>query len=406
MKFASHISHTKLTFFLMLCLIAASGIYFLIPDASAAGQQTKKAKSAQPSKTRRAAATRARKQPPAAKNTKNDSVLNSFVPSNPVREKFEQLLNNPEASGYGERTEEESRQKEGKRADEPDKALRYYLQKRLPEGETELPVEKYFEAMEEMKLMPLHSTADNRLFSRAELRSAPEQPRLGTWMPLGPGNIGGRTRSILIHPQDPNIMYGAGVAGGVWKSTNAGGTWTPISDLIANIAVGSMAFDPKNPNVIYAGTGEGFSNSDSVRGAGIFKTIDAGQNWARLNFTVNNTNFFFINDLVVSTTDSNRVYAATSTGVWRSLDAGETWTQVLARTGGGGCQDLAARTDQTTDFLLAACGNLAQSAVFRKIDAESRRCLGKRFERYRHGTHRAGLRAVESERHLRHLGGF
>ena len=371
MKLASHISHTKQTFFLMLCLVAASSIHVLLPDASAAGRQAKKAKPGRPSKARRAAATRAPKQSSIIKSEKPDSASTALALGNPAREKFEQAPQNADAFGYGERTDEELRENEGKRADEPDKALQYYLQKRLPAGEKDLPVERYFEAMEEMKLMPLHSTADNRLFSRAELRSAPEQPRLGTWMPLGPGNIGGRTRSILIHPQEPNIMYGAGVAGGVWKSTNAGGAWTPIADLIANIAVSSMAFDPKNPNIIYAGTGEGFSNADSVRGAGIFKTTDAGQTWARLNFTVNNTNFFFVNDLVVSTTDSNRVYAATSTGVWRSLDAGETWTQVVARTGGGGCQDLAARTDQATDFLLAACGNLGQSAVFRKTDAET-----------------------------------
>jgi photosystem II stability/assembly factor-like uncharacterized protein len=272
---------------------------------------------------------------------------------------------------FGGEAGAEAREWSLKRADEPDQAIRYYLQKRLPEGETELPVERYFEAMEEMRQMPLHSTADNRLFSREELRKlGPDQSRLGAWTSLGPGNIGGRVRAILINPQDPNVIYAAGVAGGVWKSTDAGQSWTPLADLIANLAVCSMAFDPKNPNVIYAGTGEGFSNGDAVRGAGIFRTTDAGQTWVRLASTANNTNFFFVNDLVVSANDSNRIYAATSTGVWRSTDGGETWSRVVTVTTGGGCHDLAARTDQPTDFLLAACGNVVQATVYRKTDAE------------------------------------
>src|SRR5262249_27693149 len=85
----------------------------------------------------------------------------------------------------------------------------------------------------------------------------------------------------------------------------------------------------------------------------------------------NNNNFFFVNDLLVSTNDSNRVYAATNTGVWRSTDAGETWTRVVITNSGGGCHDLAARTDQPTDFVLAACGNSAQATIYRKTDAEA-----------------------------------
>lgn len=265
----------------------------------------------------------------------------------------------------------EGRKVEIKKADEPDKAIEYFLRKRLPEGETEFPVEKYFSAMEAMQQMQVFSTAENRLMTREELRAnSPEQPRLGTWTALGPGNIGGRTRSILINPNDPNIMYAAGVAGGVWKTTNAGTTWTPIADLIANIAVASMAFDPKNPNTIYVGTGEGFSNSDSVRGAGIFKTIDGGTTWSRLPNT-GTLDFYYVNDLVVSNVDSKRVYAATRTGVWRSTDEGLNWSLVLSVSVNGGCMDLAMRTDVQTDSLFAACGNLQQSAVYQKTNAEA-----------------------------------
>src|SRR5262249_44630780 len=99
----------------------------------------------------------------------------------------------------------------GERFDEPEEAIKFYLKKRLPEGETEFPVDKYFQAQEQMRQMPQFSTALDRSWtSQAEMRAsmlaAPEQQKLGTWEALGPGNIGGRTRAILIDPKDPNIM--------------------------------------------------------------------------------------------------------------------------------------------------------------------------------------------------------
>ncbi len=106
---------------------------------------------------------------------------------------------------------------------------------------------------------------------------------------LGPNNVGGDARALLIHPANPGVMYAAGGSGGVWKTTNGGALWTPLADLMANIAVNSLAMDPKNPDVIYAGTGEGYFNIDGGfsgrRGAGIFKTTDGGATWTRLAST-------------------------------------------------------------------------------------------------------------------------
>ncbi len=262
-----------------------------------------------------------------------------------------------------------SRRGGGKRFDEPDKATEYFRAKRLPPGEAEIPVERYFEAQQKISLMPQYSTADSAFApSRAKLGNSTEQQMLGTWAPLGPGNIGGRTRAILINPNDPNVMYAAGVAGGVWKSIDAGQTWTPISDFISNIAVNSMALDPKDPNVIYAGTGEGTPNVDAVRGAGIFKTTDAGQTWTRLASTTT-SDFFYVNDIIVSPNDSQRIYAATRTGLLRSVDGGATWRNVLPVNVEGGCLDIVIRTDRTTDFLFAAAGNRQQATIYRNIDA-------------------------------------
>src|SRR5581483_3462870 len=100
------------------------------------------------------------------------------------------------------------------------------------------------------------------------------------------------------------------------------------------------------------GTGEGYFNSDAVRGAGIFKTVDGGAHWTRLEST-NTTDFYFVNDLVISPNNSQRIYAATNVGVRRSLDGGATWTQALNR---GSCTDLVIRTDKAMDYLFVACG--------------------------------------------------
>jgi hypothetical protein len=254
------------------------------------------------------------------------------------------------------------------RYDEPEGAAEYYRLKRLPPGERDVPVEKYLAAQEHIRRMPRYSTALERALpplSEARSEAAPEGV-LPTWEPLGPGNVGGRTRALLIHPQNPQVMYAAGVSGGVWKTTNGGASWTPLADLIANIAVNSLAMDPANSNVIYAGTGEGVTMD--FRGAGIFKTTDGGTSWSQFSST-NTSDFHYVNDLVISPHDSRRVYAATQTGVWRSTDGGATWSRALGANVTGGCLDLVIRTDKPTDYVFASCGNLTQATVYRNTDA-------------------------------------
>jgi uncharacterized protein (TIGR03437 family) len=263
---------------------------------------------------------------------------------------------------------------ESLRYDEPGGAAEFFRDKRAPVGTTELPMERYFAAREHASRMPQYSSVEGRLAPARAAMTREELAALPAWTPLGPGNIGGRTRALVIHPTTPSVMYAAGVAGGVWKTTNAGASWTPIADLIANLTVNALAMDPRNPDVLYAGTGEGYFNYDFVRGAGVFKTTDGGATWTRLQSTAT-ANFYFVNDLLVSPVSSQRVYAATRTGLWRSTDGGATWSQALDpttssnRTVTGGCLELAARTDQTTDYLFAACGTFEQSTIYRNTDA-------------------------------------
>ncbi|MCP4410594.1 MAG: hypothetical protein GY807_23205 [Gammaproteobacteria bacterium] len=260
-----------------------------------------------------------------------------------------------------------------KRYDKPKEAQVYYVQKRAPFGQSSLPVERYGAASQHMRQMKRYSSAtrSNRAFSAREFEMqapAPQEPFSGAWQALGPGNVGGRTRALLIDPGNADIIYAAGVAGGVWKTTNGGTSWTALSDLIANLAVNSMAMSPQNPNVIYAGTGEGYFNGDFVRGDGIFKTTDGGVTWSQLLSPENKSDFHYVNDLVVSHNNAQVVYAATRAGVFRSIDGGAVWTQVQPSAVNGGCLDLAIRTEQDPDHVFAACGTFTQAAVFRTTD--------------------------------------
>jgi Viral BACON domain len=259
--------------------------------------------------------------------------------------------------------------KELKPFDSPGEAQEFYRFKRAPGRKGPMPVERYLKALDHIKQMPVYSTRLNRFLPQDKAGApSPEDSALGAWSQLGPGNIGGRTRALIINPANANIMYAAGVAGGVWKTTDAGASWAPVGDLLANIAMNSLAMDPANPNVIYAGTGEGYFNGDSVRGAGIFKTTDGGASWAHL-INTNSADFYFVNDIVISSTNGQRIYAATGTGVWRSTDGGTTWTQSLNPSVIGGCLDLAIRTDQATDYIFASCGTFTQATIYRNTDA-------------------------------------
>ncbi|HLP42018.1 MAG TPA: hypothetical protein VK465_10965, partial [Fibrobacteria bacterium] len=147
------------------------------------------------------------------------------------------------------------------------------------------------------------------------------------WTSLGPGNIGGRTRSIVTHPTDPNILYAGAVGGGVWKSVNAGASWQPLNDFMTSIAVSTLVMDPTNPNILYAGTGEGYPG-DGLRGAGIFKTTNAGVTWTQLASTASST-FHYVNRLAIHPNNSQILLAAIREGLYRSTDGGATWTNRL-----------------------------------------------------------------------------
>ncbi|MDK1287845.1 rhombosortase-dependent cadherin domain-containing protein [Pseudoalteromonas umbrosa] len=267
----------------------------------------------------------------------------------------------------------QSKSQSPKRYDKPKEAQEFFVQQRLPVGTSSLPVEKYSQALKKIKEMTAFSISENAVVAQITPKlNAPDgnNQELGQWQELGPGNIGGRTRTLIIHPTDHDIMYTAGVAGGVWKTTDAGASWTPLSDLATNLAVTTLTFDPNNANTIYAGTGEGLFNFDALRGDGIFKSEDAGATWTQISSTSSNTDFHYVNKIVFSPNNANTLYVATRSGVLKSSDGGASWeTKFVPQGSSAGCTDLKLISQSNTDILLTACGSFNTGGVHRSADA-------------------------------------
>lgn len=150
------------------------------------------------------------------------------------------------------------------------------------------------------------------------------QPSLGYW-----GISSGRATSVAVDPTNPEIAYLGTAGGGVWKTTDGGKNWNPVSDQEVSLAIGSLAIDPSNPLIIYAGTGEQDFSVDSYYGAGILKSTDGGQTWANIQ-----TSFGYpsggIGAIAIQPGHTNVLLAAAAgSGVQRSTDSGMTWTPVL-----------------------------------------------------------------------------
>jgi photosystem II stability/assembly factor-like uncharacterized protein len=166
------------------------------------------------------------------------------------------------------------------------------------------------------------------------------------WRCIGPFR-GGRTVAISGVPHQPNVFYMAAVNGGVWKTTDFGNTWNPIFDDQPTGSVGALAIAPSDPNIIYVGSGEGLQRPDLATGDGIYKSTDAGKTWTRMQ---NLRDAQQITSILVDPKDPNRVFVAAEghpygpnaeRGVFRSTDGGQTFKQVLYKDENTGAADLA-----------------------------------------------------------------
>lgn len=176
--------------------------------------------------------------------------------------------------------------------------------------------------------------ARERTVAASALQPAAGGIARGAWVERGPGNVAGRSRTLVIDPRNPQRMFAGSVSGGLWLSTNAGTTWSLVDGWWANLSVGALTMDPNNPDTLYVGTGEGFyslahlvrSISHFVRGAGVLKSTDGGQTWTLLPATAN---WQAVTRIAVSPTNSNLLLASRRPGgIARSTDGGQTWTDV------------------------------------------------------------------------------
>jgi photosystem II stability/assembly factor-like uncharacterized protein len=153
------------------------------------------------------------------------------------------------------------------------------------------------------------------------------------WRTIGPFR-GGRVRAISGVPSQPNVFYMAQVNGGVWKTTDYGRTWIPIFDDQPTGSIGSIAVALSNPNIVYVGSGEGLQRPDLSVGDGIYKSTDAGRTWTHLGLRHGQQ----IPQIAVDPGDANRILVAVAghpygpneeRGIFRSTDGGQTFEKVL-----------------------------------------------------------------------------
>ena len=165
------------------------------------------------------------------------------------------------------------------------------------------------------------------------------------WRCIGPFRAG-RTVAISGVPHQPHVFYMAAVNGGVWKTTDFGNTWNPIFDEQPTGSVGALAVAESDPNVIYVGSGEGLQRPDLSTGDGVYKSLDAGKTWTHLGLRDAQQ----IAAILVDPKDPNRVFVAAlghpyganaERGVFRSTDGGQSFQKILYRDENTGAADLA-----------------------------------------------------------------
>ncbi len=192
--------------------------------------------------------------------------------------------------------------------------------------ETDIPADKFYKAFE---------------YSKSALQQINQQDNSDPWQSIGPNNIGGRCLSVAIHPVDTSIIFLGSSSGGLWKSTTGGigaNAWTLVNTGFPSSAVSSIAIDSANPNVMYIGTGENYGyqfseNGLDVRvtrgmyGIGILKSVNGGSTWTKsLDWSYDNKRGVW--RVIINPKNSNVLYAATSEGIYKSINAGTSWMQV------------------------------------------------------------------------------
>ena len=190
-----------------------------------------------------------------------------------------------------------------------------------------IPQEALVKAVAQRNAMPAGSRLRPRDIANATTGSS-------QWISLGPtvvnspsrGLISGRTTSLAVDPTNPSAVYVAAAGGGVWKTTNRGILWVPLTDNLPSLASGAVAVDPFTGEVWY-GTGELDFCRDCYYGAGVYRSADGGANWSRVNpdsFLSSQTSV-----IVFDHQNQGTLFIGRSTALWKSSDDGQTWQATL-----------------------------------------------------------------------------
>ncbi|MCE3260716.1 MAG: hypothetical protein K0S12_2357, partial [Bacteroidetes bacterium] len=177
------------------------------------------------------------------------------------------------------------------------------------------------------------------------ISSSPQQLASTTWTAIGPmgpmsGSAGGqflksgRINFITVHPTNTLTLFIGAPAGGLWKSTNGGTTWTTNTDNLTVTGCSDLAIDPLNPNNMFLAMGDG--DAGDTRSIGVLKSTDGGNTWATTGLTNPVTNNFLIRRLIINPVNPQIVLAATNGGIYRTINGGTNWTQVST----SNCYDL------------------------------------------------------------------
>jgi len=160
---------------------------------------------------------------------------------------------------------------------------------------------------------------------------------ISNWTSIGPTRPGelagalpgtGRINTLIVDPNDPNTWYAGAPAGGIWKTTDAGANWENLFDSFLQIGVSGIAIDPNNSDIIYIATGD--DDAADSYSIGVFKSLDGGQTWNETGLNPANSNVnLLMNEIFISPNNSNIVFVGTTQGLFRSVDGGDNFEQVL-----------------------------------------------------------------------------
>ena len=216
------------------------------------------------------------------------------------------------------------------------------------------------------------------------------------WRNIGPLRAG-RTKAAAGHPSQPFTFYIGMCNGGVWKTTDAGRTWKPIFDDQPTGSIGWIAVAPSDPNIIYVGSGEGLPRPDLSIGDGIYKSTDAGKTWTHLGLRDAQQ----IPKIAIDPKNPNRLFVAAlghpygpneERGIFRSTDGGQTFQRVLFKDENTGGKDVDIDPVEPRHRLRDDVGTAAGAVGERRVERHQRRHL--QVDRRRHDVEAADAGAA------------